>query len=180
MRTPQIFRAQNAIDINSKGVDPFLLLSGRFSCASIVHAGFDIPQFSSLFCCVRLFRQIVALILLAVWIPATQHCVLEVADLLSLHAQHSGNVECCDADSASTADCEMGELIAYRSSNDALVISAPDFVACVYHLSICLFDRSLRTDLGVPIVADKAIDWVPDWHFARRAARLARAPSMHV
>lgn len=130
----------------------------------------------------RFFSQIVAFVLLALWMPATQHCGLEAAGLI---AADSGDksVACCDPTATVCAydSCHVIDQFAPKTANDSLQVPTPDFVACACLLCIQLLDRELSAAADVSIVAtDQPMGWVPTWHFARRAAPLPRAPAILV
>ena len=130
----------------------------------------------------RLVSQIVAFVLLALWMPATQHCGLEAAGLITADSADK-SVACCEPSQTACAydSCHVIERLTPKTSNDSLQVSAPDFLACACFLCLQLVYHDLHAELIAPVVAvDQPIGWVPTWHFARRAAPLPRAPSMLV
>ncbi|MCF7761324.1 MAG: hypothetical protein K9M98_12560 [Cephaloticoccus sp.] len=126
-------------------------------------------------------HKFVALLLLVLWLPATQHCGLEAAgawvspgdchDTSTCESPH--NQSSCGDD-----NCEFLEDSAYRSSFDSLKISAPDLtvLACL----CCLHDITPET-IVVPMISPARTDVPPElaltWQFTTRAAPSPRAPS---
>lgn len=130
----------------------------------------------------RFLYSFVAFVLLALWMPATQHCGLETAGLIAAHGEHSGNTACCETSSPCSHDgCEIVEKVAFKPTLDLLQVSAPDLVACTCFLCFQLVYRDLSAEPVTPVaVFEESQAWVPVWHFARRAAPLSRAPSILV
>ena len=130
----------------------------------------------------RFLSQIVAFVLLALWMPATQHCGLEAAGVITANSANE-SVACCAPTAAACAydSCHVIEQFAPKTSNDSLQVSTPDFVACACFLFVQILDRELSARSVVSVVAtDYPMGWVPTWHFARRAAPLPRAPAILV
>lgn len=130
----------------------------------------------------RFFNRIVAFVLLALWMPATQYCGLEATGLI---ASNNGeeSVACCDPATNVCAydSCHVIEQFSQKTSNDSLQVLEPDFVACACFLCLKLLHRDLGTESIVAVAAtDQPLGWVPTWHFARRAAPLPRAPAILV
>ena len=130
----------------------------------------------------RLFSQIVAFVLLALWLPATQHCGLEAAGLITADSADEP-IACCAPTATVCAydSCHVIEQFTPKTANDSLQVQAPDFVACACFLCVQLINRELGTETVISVVAtDQPMGWVPTWHFARRAAPLPRAPAILV
>ena len=125
----------------------------------------------------RRFLPYISALLLALWLPVTQHCALEAAGWLALTCPDT----CEKADAATTGDgCELVESGAYKATPDTLKVSAPAlFVAFTE-----MFVEPVSGDpVGAPaLLPDEAIErpreWVPTWHFVRRAAPAPRAPAV--
>jgi hypothetical protein len=121
-------------------------------------------------------------VLLALWLPATQHCGLEAAGLITADSADEP-IACCAPTATVCAydSCHVIEQFTPKTANDSLQVQAPDFVACVGFICVPFVDRELSTEPVVSVVAtDQPISWVPTWHFARRAAPLPRAPAISV
>lgn len=130
----------------------------------------------------RLLYSFVTFVLLALWLPATQHCGLEAAGLITADSADEP-IACCAPTATVCAydSCHVIEQFAPKTANDSLQVPTPDFVACACLLCIQLLDRELSAAADVSIVAtDQPMGWVPTWHFARRAAPLPRAPAILV
>ncbi len=127
------------------------------------------------------FRHIIAVVLLALWMPATQHCNLEAAGLIDAHAEHKDSA-CFGGENPCSHDgCRVIEEITYKPSADLLKVPAPDLLVCSRFLCLQLAYRELSVESVTPIApAEKPQAWVPIWHFVRRAAPLCRAPSVLV
>lgn len=120
-------------------------------------------------------RKLTALLLLAVWLPVTSHCALEMAGMLPT----SG---CCANDSSGhcTKDnCEELESNLFNPGADSALVKAP-IVACA-----CLICTALANAVPPDLVSaqlegpiEVKDDWVPGWTFDHRLALPARAPSL--
>ena len=122
--------------------------------------------------------KLTALLLAALWLPATLHCQLEGLGLDSLfscsvesdQAAHSDKDDCTDD---SCQIIENGQITLAKSRVDLGLLSA---IACAG--PFCL----LQADLPVPVLEIAATDqdaMLPlqrTWQFTRRAALPARAP----
>jgi hypothetical protein len=124
----------------------------------------------------------VVFVLLALWLPATQHCGLEAAGFITSDSSDNP-VACCEPTATFCAydNCHVIEQFTPKTSNDSLQVPTPDFVACACFLCVQILDRKLSAGSVVSVVAtDQPVGWVPTWHFARRAAPLPRAPTVLV
>lgn len=126
---------------------------------------------------VRRRYQFIALLLLAVWLPVTQHCGLEAAGLLG------GTVQCTDClpgQPCPKDDCGTIESGQFKSTPDVVCVPAPmlSVLACLH----CLYAaNAAAVDLAVVThrrLAETPRDWVPCWHFVRRTSPPSRAPSL--
>jgi len=126
----------------------------------------------------RLFQS-AALLLLALWLPATLHCDLEAAELWVEHDDHAAD-SCCQASGQGCAKdtCDTLEGSAVRTSDTFTRAPLPVPFVC-----LCLIDilpveaESLVSPVPIQTRMEQALAWVPSVHFARRAAPLSRAPS---
>ena len=131
----------------------------------------------------RFFSQIIAFVLLALWMPATQHCDLEALNVFATHdAAEAGNSSCCEKNGqCAHDDCEVLEGNLFKPSSDLLKVPAPDLLVCSYLFCLQFVSFEDRGQPATPVVAvDQPLGWVPTWHFVRRAAPLSRAPSILV
>jgi hypothetical protein len=119
-------------------------------------------------------RRIAALLLVALWLPATLHCRVEV----------TLGVDCCATDGAKDATdcpddpCGAIESSQFKSTSHALTVPAP--VLCA-----CLFDNGLvppPVEVAAPLVVGVSEEAASppevrqSRHFLARSALPARAP----
>lgn len=134
---------------------------------------------------VRLIRNIVVILLLALWLPTTQHCSLEAAGLFAPQEAPAKQIKCCGAQEKACAEdpCELLESGDYRPASAQLNVPIPSFTVCA-----CLFCVSVEQVLILPnadaATARVSFDWPedcsPTWHIMQRAALSPRAPSLAV
>lgn len=127
-------------------------------------------------------RTFTSLLLLALWLPVTQHCGLEVAGLIGTpvdcHAEssrpESHNESHCDTD-----HCELVENSAYKASLGALKMTGPVVLTC-----FCCRHEIIAETIVVPQISPARSttppELAPTWHFVTRAVAEARAPGSHV
>lgn len=118
-----------------------------------------------------------AVVLLALWMPATQHCAFGAvaaweSDLCEAVCNH-------DTGGAHEDACTVVESGDYTLSATLAHVPAPSLtaLACL----ACLHARLLfeATPLAPPAwTKDDPAGWVPQWAFAARAAMPARAPNL--
>lgn len=123
----------------------------------------------------RLF-QVVSLLLIAVWLPATQHCALEAVGLVAKTCSDN----CVTGESSPSDGCGTVEDGAYKSSLGLVKVPVPAVLAHVGYLCAFLAQPEPR---GVTIISpresfDRPRDWVSTWQFVRRAAPPSRAPTL--
>ena len=125
------------------------------------------------------FNKIIALALLTLWMPATQHCDLEAAGLIATHTDANENVDCGTSHTPCPSEnCQVIEDGGYKPSGTLAKVSSPSLLACVF--SLCLQPAALDAvhESVTPVVArENPLSWVPTRHFVRGAAPLSRAPS---
>lgn len=117
-----------------------------------------------------------AVLLLAFWLAATQHCGLEAAELFASHTDEAG---CCKEAKACVGDnCEFVESGAYQLSNASVNAPLPAvFLLCTGLLcpqpdALFVLDVQLT-----PETTARPLNWVPTWSFVRREAPAPRAPA---
>lgn len=125
--------------------------------------------------------KIAALLLVAIWLPATVHCRLEGLGFDTLFgcsdhsdsAEHSSSAECDDD------GCQVLEDGQFSMAKSRVDFALPAVLAAACHP--CLFH------VGPPAPApaifatgqDAALPLQRTWQFVRRAAPLARAPDLN-
>jgi hypothetical protein len=142
---------------------------------------------TALFSAVRVFRNIAFFMLAALWLPLTLHCRLEAAGFLIEAESHHKAQDCCTqspvSDCAKDA-CPLLERATYRTSDTAVSLPAPAFLACVIDVCIHLLNPVDASGSGsvstAPTSFDRPHDCSPIWHFVQRAAPPARAPSVEL
>ena len=130
---------------------------------------------------VNWLRRIVALVLLALWVPATAHCALET--VLDWAAQDHCAAACShgvgESDLPLGDACATLEKGAIKPTVDTLLAPAPSLtvLACLAHLHASLIAEA--EPLARPAWAgDHPCHWVPTRHLAVRAVAPARAPNL--
>jgi hypothetical protein len=130
---------------------------------------------------VSTFRHIVGIVLLALWLPATQHCGLEAADLIAADAPHGVHPGCAETncDHCTHDGCNVVESGLLKSGHESLKVPTPSLAACTCFLCLQLLPPvlAIEPNLAVAESADSE-HWIPVWQFVRRAAPLSRAPSL--
>ncbi len=124
----------------------------------------------------RSWSKFVALLMLALWLPATQHCDLEAAGINFLTHEDHASSSCEDA--CKDDICHNVEGAAFTKEAGALrVLPPPEFTlcACLLHL--------VEPPLAEPQLACSPGDLSPEllvlrgtWAFVYRTALPARAP----
>ncbi len=126
-------------------------------------------------------RRIIALVLLALWVPATAHCAL--GTVLDWTAQDHCASACTHGVGKSELPqgdaCATLEKGAIKPAVDALQAPAPQLsvVACLacLHASLVTAAEPLATPAWND---DHPCHWVPTRHLAVRAVAPARAPNL--
>lgn len=129
-------------------------------------------------CPVSRLKKLAALLLVALWLPATLHCQLEGLGLDALFACPTGSDQAAHADKGDCADdaCQLIETGQITFAKARLDLNLLPALACACHL--CLFDAGPPAP-APEISASRQDETLPlqrTWQFARRAALPARAP----
>lgn len=122
-------------------------------------------------------RRLIALILVALWLPVTAHCSLEA--MTGLFDDGCENACSHGADRSHADVCDLVERGNFTATGAIVHAPAPSLTTLVC-LS-CLHARLLADaePLAPPAWAgDHPRDWVPSWTFALRTALPARAPDL--
>lgn len=128
------------------------------------------------------FLKIAALLVAALWVPATLHCRLEGLGLDSLftsadHAEH-GPEAACDHHHDTDA-CQSIESGQFASAKVKLDLPAPDLSACLCQLCLFLTEPPVPAPVLAPPAQDETLPLQRTWQFAHRAAAPARAPGLN-
>lgn len=124
----------------------------------------------------RRLHRFLGLLLLALWLPATEHCNLEAAGLIATQCTDG-----CDRSGTLSNDgCGVIENGSYRSASGLVKAPAPALQVCA---SFLLLQFAAAAAFPEPVVVSAEVvarpaDWVTTWQFVRRAAPPSRAPSL--
>ena len=124
-------------------------------------------------------RIIVALFMALLWLPATQHCDLEAAGILTSHCEQTNGSLGCGDDQHAGDGCKAVEGGGYMLGGGPPKLSAPQPAVCVCLICLHVAEPRLESTVGVfsRRYCERPLDWVPSWQFVRRAALLPGAPS---
>ncbi len=119
--------------------------------------------------------KVIALVLLAIWLPVTHHCDLEAAGITVLtHGDHASSAckDVCQGDA-----CHAIEGVSYTKSASTLKVLPPPviFSVCLLHLLVqpVLVETQSIYSAGDPPAVQVLHR---TWQFVRRTALPARAP----
>jgi hypothetical protein len=130
----------------------------------------------------KLRNLFAAVIVLTLWLGATQHCNLEAAEIFGAHDAH--DTACCpNSTGGCHADgCKVVESAAYRGAEASDLSVAADVTAFCWVLrpapSIPPTGDALA--LAAKTSIERLHPWVPIWHFDRRTVANPGAPSCPV
>lgn len=123
----------------------------------------------------RLLPRLTALLLLAFWLPATEHCALEAAGVIATLCHDDGGAA---AQSCADDGCATLESAHYRVTLHLVQAAPPVLQDHVAALALALASPTLALALeAAPPTPGRPVDWVPVWHFVRRTAPPSRAPT---
>src|SRR5262245_32708908 len=124
---------------------------------------------------VKWLKTVVVMAMLALWLPATNHCRLEQIPGLEFLL--------CVADSSSEGDCSSdgdGCLVVesgfYKVENTKVKIGQPPLIPVTFLTQFVLERTAPKFQLAAPAV--DSLEFPKPWHFIFRAAAPPRAPSL--
>lgn len=121
----------------------------------------------------RRLLPVISLLLLALWLPATQHCALEDTGLVAQTCQDN-----CAGGNSEKDGCRIVEDGAYKPATNILKAPAPSLLACVCFLCLQPAPQVLADGQFLPgEQVQRSESRIAAWHFVRRAAPLPGAPS---
>lgn len=126
----------------------------------------------------KLWSKIAAFLLLAIWLPATQHCDLEAAGVGVLtHGEQHASAACADV--CTDDACHAIESVSYvKTATADLRVLPPLETLC--SCLLCLLTPpalSEREPMLCAVDAPELQALHRTWHFVRRTALPARAPN---
>jgi hypothetical protein len=124
----------------------------------------------------RRLLPFLCMLVLACWLPATEHCALEAAGIFPKQCSDG----CTSGRLGSDDGCGTVENGAYKPSADVVKVPTPDLFVCACHLCLQLVALDAAREITPASSAsyERPQDWVSKWHFVRRAAPSPRAPSL--
>ncbi|MEO6873791.1 MAG: hypothetical protein ABI222_03105 [Opitutaceae bacterium] len=119
-----------------------------------------------------------SLLLVALWLPATQHCAMQVTGLIPTTCPDEQSS--CASQNAAIDGCSTVENAAYSQATPVLKAPVPILAGLVGFLcNHCVFEATAVAAVAFPrVTMDRPLDWVRTWQFTQRAALPARAPSI--
>ena len=115
-----------------------------------------------------------SMLLLALWLPATQHCAMEAIGLITRTCAD----DCATANKTDIDGCGLLESGAYKPSVNVAKLVAPLLLVCLCFEYAPLLRVAPTADEISPSEAfERPRDWVSAWNFVRRAAPPSRAPT---
>ncbi|MDF9832052.1 hypothetical protein M2103_000260 [Ereboglobus sp. PH5-5] len=126
----------------------------------------------------------IALFMAALWLPATQHCMLDAIGLIEAHVIDHDHQTGCDRHTDTTQHahdtCVLVEFSSWLDTAENLNAPAPsarDACACLIETlsapsgALCVFASP------PPAFPSDPPDWLPSRHFTERTAPVSRAPA---
>ncbi len=140
--------------------------------------GVDNPRRDSLPTRMPALRRLIALAVLAVWLPATLHCALEAAGFEGVFSCADGHETGAHDESPRDA-CDVVEGAAFKPAANTAALTPPVPCACLP----CFVAPLSAIDLTPPATGVSEFVAAPPevartWHFVARAAPSPRAPAL--
>ena len=132
-----------------------------------------------LFHLVSRLRKLVALAVLALWLPATLHCALEAAGFEIVFVCHDHETGAASDGHCTDDACHALEGAAFKPAANTATLPLPALCACL----LCFVAPPPAIDLTAPVTGVSELVAAPPevartWHFVARAAPSPRAPSL--
>ena len=124
--------------------------------------------------------SLIALLLVTLWLPATQRCALVAAGLLpSDIAQDGSKCDCPPGTPCGKDDCQTLEQNLAPPASDQFGVVAPEVVLCTCHICLCSLELSLvEVSAAKPRFFVESFALARPWQFQRRAAPPPRSPTL--
>ncbi len=121
------------------------------------------------------FRNLLAIALVALWLPATLHCQLEAAGVDELFACE---VDHCKSDAEPPRDtCDVVESSWIKLNAPSVLLAAPSFCRCIRCFLLQPPELPMDALPGINEAVQAPAELTHSWHFLARTAPPARAPS---
>ena len=121
-------------------------------------------------------RNILALLLTVLWLPATSHCLLESAGFIQTDDCCAATESSCDKGDTCGDECQSLESASYKASDAPQLLGSPELLVTVL-LPTATTEQSVP-HYGPSLAADRVICLAVGWQFSSRAAIPVRAPSL--
>lgn len=124
-------------------------------------------------------RQLVALLLMSLWLPATLHCALEAAGFEIVFVCHDHETGAASDGQCTDDACHALEGFAFKPAANTAVLTLPSLCACL----LCFVTPPPAISLTPPPsgISDRIAappEVARTWHFVARAAPQPGAPSL--
>jgi len=128
----------------------------------------------------KAIRRLLPFVLLAVWLAAGQHCVLEAAGILS-EVDACGQDTCCDEQNDNSHErCNLAEGDSFSAAAASVKVPSPQLLDSFILCDLFILEPAIAEAPPTAFAGgvEQPLDWVPSWSFHRRAALSPRAPSL--
>lgn len=124
--------------------------------------------------------SLIALLLVTLWLPATQRCALLAAGLLGPDvAQDRSGCDCPPGSPCGKDDCQNLELNLAAPTADQPGVVVPEAVLCACHICLrSLETRPVAVSAAKPRFFVEPFELARPWQFQRRAAPAPRSPTL--
>ena len=124
--------------------------------------------------------SLVALLMVTLWLPATQHCGLVAAGLVrSSVSQDGSKCDCPPGSPCGKDNCQNLELNLAGPASDNFVVVVPQATLCICHICLrCLELNQVAESAASPKFFIEPFELARTWQFQRRAAPSPRSPSL--
>lgn len=127
--------------------------------------------------------SLIALLLVTLWLPATEWCALQAAGLIPSPAQVEADCTCPPGESCGKDGCQNLERnLAEPGTTNDLMIGAPQEVFWAFQVWVLPVERQISLfEPAGSAARDRSDTWfalVRTWQFVRRAALEPRLPSL--
>ena len=124
--------------------------------------------------------SLIALLLVTLWLPATQRCELVAAGLFPPNiAQDGSKCHCPPGTPCGRDDCQNLELNLAAPTADQLGVVVPEAVLCTCHICLRSLELSpVAVSAARPRFFLESFELARPWQFQRRAAPAPRSPTL--